>query len=83
MPRVLGWIFINHISSSIKFYLWNASEMSFWLQIKMLVGGRVFWGWMEIELPEGNEEWHFVKGQTGKTREEHYLGRGGDAWGSG
>lgn len=38
---------------------------------------------MEIELPEGNEEWHFVKGQTGKSREEHYLGRGGDAWGQG
>lgn len=57
--------------------------MSFWLQIKMSVGGHAFWGWMEIELPEGNEEWHFVKGQTGKTREEHYLGRGGDAWGSG
>lgn len=38
---------------------------------------------MEIELPEGNEEWHFVKGQTGKTGEEHYLGRGGDAWAQG
>lgn len=54
--------------------------MSFWLQSKLEVGGRPFWGWMEIELHEGNEEWHFVREQTGKTREEHYLGREGDAW---
>lgn len=35
MPRVLGWMFINHLPFSTKFYLWNTSEMSFWLQIKM------------------------------------------------
>jgi len=56
--------------------------MPYWLQSKLEVGGYPSWGWMETELREGNEEWHFVRGQTGKTREEYYLGREGDSWGS-